>query len=71
MASNNESAALRAATYIIERVREFKPGETDPREIIRAEYRMNDLTELLETTYGDNLHEEEYRNRCKELGLSP
>lgn len=72
LTSENETAAFKAAAYVIERVEGAKPGATDAREVIRKECATNGMDELLKQLDGEErLDEVKYRRRCKEIGIEP
>lgn len=63
--STNESVRLKAATYIVDKLQNIDVGKTDIVEAVKAEATYSDVPE-----WGANtLHESEYRNRLKELGV--
>ncbi len=68
--SDNGVAALKAATYIIERVKGLEVGTTDAREIVRQMCTTHQPHEL-ETMWNptEQFDEASYRRICAELGI--
>lgn len=71
LSSDNGVAALKAATYIVERVKGIEVGRTDAREIVRrmcTTYERHELERVWDPT--EKFDEERYDRLCAELGIA-
>lgn len=70
MTEGSDSAALKAACYVIERVSDIRLGSTEARELVRQSC-SSGLMDALVSVDEPVLDERAYRERCEELGIEP
>ncbi|HVZ40371.1 MAG TPA: helix-turn-helix domain-containing protein [Candidatus Kapabacteria bacterium] len=68
--SDNAAHALKAALFVLEHVKGAAIGETDPREIVKAQCTSN-FDDLFPSSCDSVLDEAKYRRLCEEVGMEP